>query len=73
MLPNNFYSPDLTGLRIDTYVFDELLATRIKPLANHLQTHDIDSKTYIPSWMMRLFVHTFPIEVSFFFFFFFFF
>lgn len=56
ILPANFYSPQLKGLRVDGRVFDDLLKERLPKLYTHFMLNDVDTVTFISGWFMRVYV-----------------
>lgn len=56
ILPANFYSPQLKGLRVDGRVFDDVLNERIPKIYQHFVERDVDSVAFISGWWLRLYV-----------------
>ncbi|KAL9657620.1 hypothetical protein ABK040_012699 [Willaertia magna] len=64
ILPANYYNPDLTGMRVDSYVLDELVNDRLPKLAAHLKELGVETCAFASGWFMRIFIDVFPIETS---------
>lgn len=64
ILPANFYSPQLKGLRVDGKVFDQLIKDRLPRLHQHFNNISLDTTTFISGWFMRLFVDVYPIDTT---------
>jgi len=64
ILPANFYSPQLKGLRVDGKVFDDVLNERVPKLFQHFMEREVDSVAFISGWWLRLYVDVFPIETT---------
>ena len=64
ILPANYYNPELTGMRVDSYVLDELIKERLPKLHAHLHKLDVETTAFASGWFMRLFIEVFPIETS---------
>ncbi|KAL9644575.1 hypothetical protein ABK040_015314 [Willaertia magna] len=63
-LPANYYSPELKGVLVDAFVFDELLNMNLSKLANHFKSLEFDISTFTMSFFMKLFTVDFPIETT---------
>jgi len=57
---NGYFTPTLLQLRIDSIVFEQLLAEHDQKLAQHLADNDIVPLMYMPQWFMTLFTMTLP-------------
>lgn len=64
ILPANYYNPELTGMRVDSYVLDELIKERLPKLHAHLHKFGVETTAFASGWFMRLFIEVFPIETS---------
>ncbi|KAL9649154.1 hypothetical protein ABK040_009458 [Willaertia magna] len=62
ILPMNYYNPHLTGVRIDSKVFEELVKNRLPKLFNHFQQLQLDCSVFCSGWFMRCFIDVFPVE-----------
>lgn len=62
LLPNDYYSEGLLGLKVDQEVFTHLLREHVPRLASHFASIHFDVRALIPAWLMSLFINTFPIE-----------
>jgi hypothetical protein len=61
LLPSDFYSQGLLGVRIDQAVAAELLAKHLPKLHRHFHEISFDVSILVPAWQMSLFVSVFPI------------
>jgi hypothetical protein len=64
LLPANFYSPTLAGLRTHGKVLDQLLHDKYPRLATHFQNCYVDVTSFYTGWVMRLFVDVFPMKTT---------
>lgn len=64
ILPLNYYTPDLKGLRVDGKVLDYLLAERLPKIHAHFQAIKVDTVSFVSSWFLRIFVDVFPVETT---------
>ncbi|KAG2382520.1 hypothetical protein C9374_005100 [Naegleria lovaniensis] len=64
ILPANYYNPELTGMRVDSYVLDELIKDRLPKLHAHLHKLGVETTAFASGWFMRVFIEVFPIETS---------
>ena len=62
LLPNDYYSEGLMGIKIDQKVFTLLLEETLPRIAAHFDDIRFDVQAIIPAWLMSLFVNTFPVE-----------
>eukprot|EP00760_Papus_ankaliazontas_P012604 PhM_4_TR15447/c0_g1_i1/m.53040 len=64
VLPNDYFSQNLMGVKVDQEVIMELVGEMSPRLALHFAEHRIDLRALIPGWVMTLFVTLFPIETT---------
>nr|CAG8578518.1 12032_t:CDS:10 [Entrophospora candida] len=57
---SGYYTPTLTQIRIDAFVFEQLLAEHDPKLSQHLIDNDIIPLIYMTQWFMTLFTMTLP-------------
>ena len=64
ILPRNYYNPQLTGIRIDSKVLDELIRNRLPKIHSHFQNLELDCTAFCSGWFMRVFLDIFPVGKS---------
>eukprot|EP01112_Ceratiomyxa_fruticulosa_P008355 TRINITY_DN2165_c0_g1_i3.p1 TRINITY_DN2165_c0_g1~~TRINITY_DN2165_c0_g1_i3.p1 ORF type:complete len:527 (+),score=133.99 TRINITY_DN2165_c0_g1_i3:443-2023(+) len=64
ILPVDFCSPTLIGLRVDQKVLDVLIEERLPKLHAHFIAHHMELSCFTTAWLLRLFVDVFPIETT---------
>lgn len=64
ILPVDFCSPTLIGLRVDQMVLEVMIKERLPKLHSHFFKFDVDISCFTTSWLLRLFVGVFPIETT---------
>ncbi|KAG9291907.1 hypothetical protein G9A89_004845 [Geosiphon pyriformis] len=57
---NGYFGPTLSQLRIDSVVFEQLLAEHDPKLAQHLADNDIVPLMYMTQWFMTIFTMSLP-------------
>lgn len=64
ILPANFYSPDLVGVRVEGKILDIVLKDKIPKVYQSITKLQIDSSVFASGWYLRLFVGVLPLEVG---------
>eukprot|EP01113_Clastostelium_recurvatum_P041885 TRINITY_DN6720_c0_g1_i2.p1 TRINITY_DN6720_c0_g1~~TRINITY_DN6720_c0_g1_i2.p1 ORF type:complete len:519 (-),score=168.00 TRINITY_DN6720_c0_g1_i2:92-1648(-) len=64
ILPADFCSPTLIGLRVDQKVLDVLIQERLPKLHAHFVRHHVELSCFTTAWLLRLFVDVFPLETT---------
>lgn len=64
ILPANFYSPDLIGVRVEGKLLDIVLKEKIPKVHQSIAKLKVDASVFASGWYLRLFVGVFPLEVS---------
>jgi hypothetical protein len=64
VLPPDYYSQGMIGVRADHLVFLELLAQKLPKVYSHLKKFDIPMSGVISGWFMCLFINVLPLQVS---------
>lgn len=64
LLPKDFCSPTLIGLRVDQRVLEVLIKERLPKLHAHFAKFNVDISCFTTSWLLRLFVNILPIETT---------
>jgi small G protein signaling modulator 3 len=64
ILPANFYSPSLTGIRVDTMILNMILKSKMGGIYNHFKNTGTDLNHFTSAWFMRLFIGIFPLHTS---------
>ncbi|ORX79263.1 RabGAP/TBC [Anaeromyces robustus] len=59
------YTPNMEGLQLRLYQFDQLLYDLLPKVARHLDNEGIRSTMYASQWFMTLFAYKFPLELVF--------
>jgi len=59
------YTPNMEGLQLRLYQFDQLLQDILPKVARHLDNEGIRSTMYASQWFMTLFAYKFPLELVF--------
>ena len=62
LLPNDYYSDGLMGVKVDQEALVGLLVHSLPKVAEHFHDIRFDVRALVPAWLMSLFVNTFPIE-----------
>lgn len=61
LLPNDYYSGGLLGIRVDQSVLNELVKQHLPKFWAHAQRINFDAGVLVPAWVMSLFVSVVPI------------
>lgn len=64
MLPSDYYTQTMSGLRGDLKLLDSLIGTYLPTLKKHLVDRGIDLSPITMNWFLCLFVNTLPAEES---------
>jgi len=64
LLPPDFYSATLLGLRIELAVFADLLALKMPKLAAHLDRHAVSPELFATRWYVAIFANALPVETT---------
>merc|ERR1719277_1888482 len=64
VLPADYYTCDMVGLRADLRLLDSLIAVHLPRLHRHLVENGIDLSPISMNWFLCLFVNTLPAEQS---------
>jgi len=64
ILPVDFCSPTLIGLRVDQKILEVLLQERLPKIHAHFTRHNVDISCFTTSWLLKLFVNVFPIQTT---------
>eukprot|EP00833_Pecoramyces_ruminatium_P006157 jgi/Orpsp1_1/1180189/evm.model.c7180000072448.1 len=59
------YTPNMEGLQLRLYQFDQLLQDILPKVSRHLENEGIRSTMYASQWFMTLFAYKFPLELVF--------
>jgi cell division protein FtsB len=59
------YTPNMEGLQLRLYQFDQLLNDILPKVSRHLEHEGIGSTMYASQWFMTLFAYKFPLELVF--------
>jgi len=59
------YTPNMEGLQLRLYQYDQLLYDLLPKVARHLENEGIRSTMYASQWFMTLFAYKFPLELVF--------
>ena len=65
ILPQDYYTQEMIGIRADEYIFLELLLIKLPKIHYHLTKHDIILKGFITPWFLCLFIQVLPMQVYF--------
>ena len=65
VLPPDYYTCGMLGVRADEKVLLELLQHRLPKVFNHLQKLDINLSGFITAWFMSMYLNILPLEVCF--------
>ena len=64
LLPPDYYSPTLLGLRTEQAVFAELLAWKLPRLSAHLEKHAVVAELFVTRWFVAIFANALPVETT---------
>jgi len=64
LLPPDFYSESLSGLKKDLVVLDILCATELPRISQHLKKLDIALELFVMPWFLCLFINAFSLPLS---------
>jgi len=64
LLPEDFYSPTLLGLRTEQAVFNELVSTKLPRVSKQLQKHGVVAELFATRWFVAVFANSLPIETT---------
>jgi hypothetical protein len=64
ILPGNFYSPDLIGVRTECRVLEEILKERLPKTSQHFVKLQMETGPFMIGWFMRLFVGILPLDTT---------
>jgi len=64
LLPKDFCSPTLIGLRVDQRVLEVLIRERLPKVHANFARFNVDISCFTTSWLLRLFVNVLPIETT---------
>lgn len=59
------YTPDMIGLQLRLYQFDNILKECVPFIEKHLEKEGIQSNMYASQWFMTIFAYRFPLDVVF--------
>ncbi|KAI9000314.1 rab-GTPase-TBC domain-containing protein [Gaertneriomyces semiglobifer] len=59
----DFYTPQMVGLQLRLYQYDELLEEMFPNVARHLEQQEVRSTMYASQWFLTLFAYRFPLPV----------
>ncbi|KAJ3143358.1 GTPase-activating protein [Geranomyces variabilis] len=61
----DLYTPQMIGLQLRLYQFDELLMEQFPLVAKHLDSQEVKSNMYASQWFMTMFAYRFPLSAVF--------
>ncbi|KAJ3154503.1 GTPase-activating protein [Geranomyces michiganensis] len=61
----DLYTPQMIGLQLRLYQFDELLMEQFPAVAKHLDSQEVKSNMYASQWFMTMFAYRFPLSAVF--------
>ena len=64
LLPQDFYSATLLGLRAEQAVLNELVASKLPRVAKQLHKHGVIAELFATRWFVALFANSLPIETT---------
>lgn len=64
ILPSDYYTQGMLGVRTDERVLKELLSQKLSKVYQHLEKYEIELSGFVTAWFMSLFVNILPLEVS---------
>jgi hypothetical protein len=64
LLPEDYYSATLLGLRTEQSVFAELVASKLPKLSAHLERHCVVAELFATRWFVTLFANVLPVETT---------
>lgn len=67
ILPTDYYTQGMIGVRTDERVLKELLAQKLPKISQHLEKNEIVLSGFVTAWFMSLYINILPLEVFFFF------
>ncbi|TPX59646.1 hypothetical protein SpCBS45565_g07692 [Spizellomyces sp. 'palustris'] len=59
------YTPQMVGLQLRLYQYDELLEEQFPAVAKHLEEQEVKSTMYASQWFMTMFAYRFPLSAVF--------
>ena len=60
MLPENYYTRNMIGVRVDMLVLNSLVKSYLPTLHAHLVEHEVDLAPFTMGWFLCLYVNTLP-------------
>ena len=64
LLPVDFFSATLLGLRIEQAVFNDLVAIKLPKVSKQLRLHGVIAELFATRWFVALFANSLPIETT---------
>ena len=64
LLPEEYYSSTLLGLRAEQAVFSELISAKLPRLAKLLETHGVCAELFATRWFVATFANALPVETT---------
>ena len=64
LLPVDFFSATLLGLRIEQAVFNDLVAIKLPKVSKQLRVHGVIAELFATRWFVALFANSLPIETT---------
>uniref|UniRef100_A0A6B2LLV2 Rab-GAP TBC domain-containing protein n=1 Tax=Arcella intermedia TaxID=1963864 RepID=A0A6B2LLV2_9EUKA len=64
LLPPNFYTRHMTGLKTDVEVFKMLIQMKFPKLAKHFSNLGFEISVFVNQWFLCLYINTLPIQMS---------
>lgn len=64
LLPKDFYSGNLKGVKIEVEIFRIILAQKLPKLAKHCSALQVDVGPFVTQWFLCLFINQLPIEIT---------
>ena len=65
ILPTDYYTQGMIGVRTDERVLKELLAQKLPKISQHLEKNEIVLSGFVTAWFMSLYINILPLEVFF--------
>jgi len=62
LMPNSYYTKQMTGAQVDQSVLKELLCEKLPRLSIHLDSHGVDPVLLSLNWFLCLFVDSLPVN-----------
>jgi len=64
VLPPDYYTPSLIGVRADTQIFKNLVYKRMSKLHEHMNRAGLDVSVVVLKWLMCVYILTLPFEIA---------